>query len=234
MPSNEIDRIQAAYRHYRDNKTTQAQWSKNNPGNQAIIRERTRILTQILQARQLLSLADHHILEIGCGTGHVLASLKQWAAKPEHLWGIDLLAHRLKIAGETFPDFHFQQANAAQLNFSDEVFDIVLIFTVFTSILDNQMADDAAADINRVMKPGGVIIWYDFRYNNPNNPHVRGMNRTSIRTLFPDFDIKLQTITLLPPLARRLGRLTPTLYPPLARIPWLRTHFIGLLTKPIP
>jgi hypothetical protein len=50
--------------------------------------------------------------------------------------------------------------------------------------------------------------------------------------IFLDYDAQLETITLLPPLARRLGFLTGWLYPTLAAVPWLRTHYIGLLNKP--
>jgi hypothetical protein len=57
------------------------------------------------------------------------------------------------------------------------------------------------------------------------------MNKAAIHRVFPDFDLALQTTTLLPPLARRLGRLTTALYPKLARIRWLRTHYVGVLTK---
>jgi len=39
-------------------------------------------------------------------------------------------------------------------------------------------------------------------------------------------------VTLLPPLARRLGPATPLAYPVLAALPPLRSHLIGLLRKP--
>lgn len=86
-------------------------------------------------------------------------------------------------------------------------------------------------EVNRVLKPGGAIVWYDFIYNNPSNPHVRGISHTAIQKLFPQFRLILHKITLLPPLARRLGPFTPYLYPLLAAIPWFRTHYLGLLIK---
>ena len=42
----------------------------------------------------------------------------------------------------------------------------------------------------------------------------------------------LRLVTLLPPLARRLHALTPVLYPVLAAVPPLRTHWAGLLERP--
>jgi hypothetical protein len=58
------------------------------------------------------------------------------------------------------------------------------------------------------------------------------MTRNLIKELFPKLRTNLRTITLLPPLARRLGRFTPILYPMLSAIPILRTHYLGLLVKP--
>ena len=106
-----------------------------------------------------------------------------------------------------------------------------MLFTVFTSILDPKMATNVAREIARVLRRSTGILWYDFRFNNPVNRHVRGMTRKSISKLFPDFDLRLKPITLLPPLARRMGHMTDFLYSPLARIPFLRTHYLGLLIK---
>jgi hypothetical protein len=106
-----------------------------------------------------------------------------------------------------------------------------VLFTVFTSILDPKMATNIAGEIARVLRPSAAILWYDFRFNNPFNHHVRGMTRKSISQLFPEFHFQLKPITLLPPLARRMGPMTHFFYPPLARLPFLRTHYLGLLTK---
>jgi ubiquinone/menaquinone biosynthesis C-methylase UbiE len=140
-----------------------------------------------------------------------------------------LLPERIAEVRQRCPDLHFQCANAEQLEFPEASFDLVLLFTVFSSILDGQMARNVACEVTRVLKPGGAVLWYDFRYDNPRNPNVRGMTRRHIGTLFPGFQMHLHTITLFPALARRLGHLTSLLYPVLAAMPPLRTHYLGLL-----
>ena len=58
------------------------------------------------------------------------------------------------------------------------------------------------------------------------------MPRRRLAGLFPGWHARLQLVTLLPPLARRLGILTPVLYPVLATLRPLRTHWLGLLERP--
>ena len=88
-----------------------------------------------------------------------------------------------------------------------------------------------AAEVARILRSGGAVVWYDFRMNNPFNPHVRGISRKGVRRLFPEYDSRLMTVTLLPPLARRAGSLTDVLYPWLASLPFLRSHYLGVLIK---
>ncbi len=57
------------------------------------------------------------------------------------------------------------------------------------------------------------------------------MRRHDIVALFPEFTLDLDKLTLLPPLARRLGRWSALLYPHLANIRILRGHYIGILRR---
>jgi hypothetical protein len=62
------------------------------------------------------------------------------------------------------------------------------------------------------------------------NPHVRGMGKGRIQQLFPGAHLQVRTLTLLPPVARRLGPFTSILYPILAKLP-LRSHLVGLISR---
>lgn len=228
----EVKRLAEVYRTYQESQVTRAQWDDTNPGNHAIREEWQRVARDLLSAHGWLPLTDREILEVGCGTGKVLADMLQFGAQPDNLYGVDLLADRIAEARQAHPDLRFECANAEDLEFQDASFDLVLLFTVFSSILDERMARNVASEVNRVLRPGGAILWYDFRYNNPQNPNVRGVTRPQIGNLFPGFTMQIQTVTLLPWVARRLGRLTRAVYPVLAAIPLLRTHYVGLLVKP--
>lgn len=227
----EVKRLVEVYQNYRENSLINMKWSLTNPGNRAIVEERNRLMTRLLQGHGFFPLTQRRILDVGCGGGTILSSFKNLGASSKNLYGVDLIPERISQAKESFPEIHFQVGNAENLSFQSASFDLVLLFTVFTSILDIRMARHISGEISRVLKPGGAVVWYDFRYNNPSNPHVRGMTQEAIISLFPNFRVILQTLTLIPPLSRRLGPLTPIFYPILAAIPCLRTHYLGMLLK---
>jgi len=152
--------------------------------------------------------------------------------KAENLYGIDLIPERISEAKKNYPHLNFIVGDASSMDFPDNFFEIVTVFTVFSSILDISAANAVAKETWRVLKPGGAILWYDFRYNNPSNPNVRGISKKEIMGLFANAEFYYRLITLLPPLARRLGKLTPILYPVLVKIPFLKTHYLALLIKP--
>ena len=228
----EVARLRGVYREYAACGFGASKWSAANKGNQALLLEREVKTRALLHRAGFFPLTDKRILDVGCGTGEQLGLFLDWGAQPENLVGIDLLPERIRAAKNRFPRVSFQIANAEALSYAHGVFDLVAVFTVFTSILDRQMAVNMASEINRVLARGGSVLWYDLRMNNPFNQHVRGMSRKQIQGLFPGFHVALKGISMLPPLARRLGALTDLLYFPLNAVPFLRTHLLGLLTKP--
>jgi len=228
---SEIARLRDAYRDYSERGLATTKWSLANQGNRQMRQERRRHLDELLCLNGLLPLTSRRILDLGCDTGELLAGFQDWGAGAENLFGVDLLAERIRIAKNQHPMIAFQQANAEDLPFRDRFFDIVCVFTVFSSILDQRMADNISREIERILTSDGAIIWYDFRIRSPQNPHVRGISRGEIQRLFPGFRMSLRTLTLVPPLARNLGATTPWLYPCLASLPFLRTHYLGVLTR---
>ena len=227
----ESERIRQVYAGYRERGLSQGKWSEDNPGNRAILRERQTMAASMLAEGGRLPLENQEVLEVGCGSGKVLRSLVEIGAAPARCHGVDLLPDRIDAARLVLPESEFRIANAEELPYGDNAFDLVLVFTVFSSILNDQVAQSVAREIARVLRVGGGVLWYDFRFNNPANRNVRGMSRRSIIRLFPNFEFQLQSLTLLPPLARRLGPLTSMLYPALALLPFLKTHWLGLLKQ---
>lgn len=227
---SETDRIARAYQDLEERAGSR--WDLRNHGNQLILAERRRLERSLLEQAGWVPLGDRRVLEIGSGGGGELAWLSVLGASPARLVGIDLMPDRVEAARRAFPDIEFHAGNAEKLPFPDASFDLGLAFTIFSSILDAAMAANVAAEIVRVLRPGGALLWYDFRYNSPANDSVRGVTGRRVRELFPTLKGGLHSLTVVPPLARRLGPLTPIAYPALASLPPLRSHLIGLLHKP--
>lgn len=229
---SEIDRLQRVYREYSSRGFGRTKWSPANKGNRAAQDELHFQLGKLLERTGFFPLGGRRILDVGCGTGDRLAAFVNWGAQPGKLTGVDLISDRVCEARTKHPEIAFKVANAEALPFADGSFDLVAAFTVFTSILDRRMAANAGHEMIRVLHSGGAVIWYDFKLNNPRNRHVRGISRKQIQEIFPGFKADIKSITLLPPLARRLGRLTNWLYPALGSLPFLRSHHLGVLVKP--
>jgi SAM-dependent methyltransferase len=197
------------------------------------IHERYRRTLGMLAAAGIHPLTQVDILDIGCGDGNMLRQFVQWGAQPENLAGIELRPDPVARSLALSPNIDVRCGSAVELPWQDQSFDLVCQHTVFTSILDKRVKGRIAAEMRRVLRPGGAVLWYDFFYNNPQNPDVRGVKAGEIRELFPGFRTQLQKTTLAPPLARRIPAwLLPVFYPLLAGLPFLRTHYLGLLYKP--
>jgi ubiquinone/menaquinone biosynthesis C-methylase UbiE len=227
---SESERIARAYEHLEARGGSR--WSLGNAGNRMILAERRRVFRRLLEEGAFSPLAVRRILEVGSGTGGELAWLMELGATPAQIIGVDLLADRVAIARREHPEIDFRQGNAEHLELEDAGFDLVMAITIFSSILDRTMAANVASEIVRVMRPGGALLWYDVRYDSVSNPSVKAVSRSRVRDLFPALRGDLRSVTVLPPLARRLGPATRLLYPMLASLPPLRSHLVGLLQKP--
>ena len=222
-------RIRSAYAR---REVDDARYSWFSPGYQFIMQQRERRLLALLRRYHCENLAAKKILEIGCGSGQWLCDFIKWGARPENVTGIDLLVDRLSKARRLCaPAIHIECASAAELPFSNGTFDLVLQSTVFTSILDPDLKHRVAAEMIRVVKPDGFILWYDYHLNNPWNSDVRGVKRREIFELFPNCRVELGRITLLPPLARLLAPYSYLSCYSLEKLPPLCTHYLGVIRK---
>lgn len=226
---SESERIARAYKNLEGRAG--ARWDPSNRGNRRILEERRRATRSLLVSAGWLPLGERRVLEVGSGSGYELAWLVELGASPSRLVGVDLLPDRVAASRIAYPDLEFHNVNAEHLGFPDGSFDLVMALTVFSSIFDPAMASNVAAEITRVMHPGGALLWYDVRYDSNSNRAVHAVTRAQLRALFPSLEGRPRTVTLLPPLARRLGPLTGPAYPLLAKVPPLRSHLLGLLRK---
>jgi ubiquinone/menaquinone biosynthesis C-methylase UbiE len=140
--------------------------------------------------------------------------------------GADLLTDRLANAQLRFPGVRFVLADGQTLPYRNGQFDIVLQYTMFSSILNSTIKVNIARDMLRVVKkPNGLIIWYDF-WLNPVNPHTKGIRKAEIKQLFPNCDFTFRRVTLAPPISRKLITLSWGLCELLEKVKLLNSHYL--------
>lgn len=195
--------------------------------------ERKRVCARMLHDAGVFPQRGHRCLEIGFGQMGWLADLIGWGVRVQDLSGIDLQADRVASVQEILPGADLRLGDATELPWDDACMDFVILSTVMSSILDARVRRLVADEVVRVLAPGGSLIWYDFAVNNPRNPHVRGVGRRELLELFSPLGGSVRSVTLLPPVARCVAQVSWTLTTALAAIPWLRTHLLAVLVKPV-
>jgi ubiquinone/menaquinone biosynthesis C-methylase UbiE len=170
-------------------------------------------------------------LEIGFGWQGWLGDLVTWSVQEANIHGIELDSVRVAHAQKILPAADLRTGDATNLPWSSESFDLVIASTVFTSILDRDVRRLAASEIVRVLAPGGALLWYDFRVNNPQNRNVRKVSGGELASLFKQLHGKSKSVTLAPPICRIAAPVSWTMATALSSIPFLRTHLLAVLLK---
>lgn len=230
--NNEIDEVVRRYER-RAPAGKDARYSALRPEVWMGMQERQRALIALLSRYAPRSLDELRVIEVGCGAGGNLLELITLGFNPENLMGNELLPARVALARRNLPAAcGIAAGNALDLQVPEDSFDIVYQSTVFTSLLDSAVRQALAARMWRWVRPGGGVLWYDFIYDNPANPDVRGVPLTEVRQLFPNGSPDIRRVTLAPPISRRACRLHPFLYHVLNVVPALRTHVLCWIAKP--
>ena len=184
---------------------------------------------QEILKKKYSSLDSVSILEIGAGSGINLYFFKKLGLKWENIYANELLEDRIKQLKENFPIIEIYEGDGrCILPEKESTFDIIFQSTVFTSILDNHVKKELAHKMWSLLKPGGIILWYDFVYDNPQNKDVKGIKIPEIKSLFPEYDkISINKVTLAPFIGRRIKKF----YSFINLLPFLRTHIIAVIQK---
>lgn len=205
-------------------------WDTSNPGYARMVRERDRLLLRLLRAS--VPNANARILDLGCGDGRLSSLARSGGVSIGQWTGVDLSAEAVDVAAARNPLDRFVVASVDDLAFESESFDVAIASTLFSSLPSRTFEKAAAREVSRVLVRGGWLIWYDLRYDNPRNANVHGVSLADLHEFFPTWRQELTPMTLLPPIARRLGLTTPVLYPALHAIHPLRSHLAGRLQRP--
>lgn len=226
----EVEEVRARYDRRR--ALHENTYSMLNPAVYMGVQERQRALIRIVRNLSF-AISDARVLEIGCGSGANLNELLRLGFQPKNLVGNELLEERASAARKSLSSqIEVIEGDACGLQLPEGSFDIVYQSTVFTSILDREFQQKLANKMWKLTKSGGGILWYDFIYDNPKNPDVKGVSVQRIKELFPDSrNMKFWKVTLAPPISRGVTKIHPGLYNIFNLLPCLRTHVLGWIEK---
>ena len=228
----EVDAVRARYAR-RSSNHDPLRYSLLNEAVLQSQQERQRALVRWIWKCGIQPLSNKRVLEVGCGSGSNLQELMRLGFAPENLVGNELLPQRSAEARRMLPTAATViEGDATQLDLAPESFDVVMQSTVFSSLLDDEFQSTLAQRMWMWARPGGGVLWYDFVYDNPANPDVRGVPLERVRKLFPAGRMWQQRLTLAPPIARCVSAIHPRLYGFFNLMPFLRTHVLCWIQKP--
>jgi 2-polyprenyl-3-methyl-5-hydroxy-6-metoxy-1,4-benzoquinol methylase len=167
------------------------------------------------------------VLDVGCGQGWVLSYLISLGFLPANLRGIELLERSVQRARATLPAATKVTAENL-LDHAGTGYDLVLFFTVFSSVLKPEQREALASAAVANLRPGGAIVIFDFAFDNPRNRDVKRVTDAEIRRYFPQRDVVRRSAYLAPPISRLICKLSPKLYSML-NVPFLRSHRFWLV-----
>lgn len=210
----ERTRLARLFAGYRDDPARQRAWSHENPGNAAIRRELATATLAVLERHD----AGGAILDAGCGSGWWLEWLLRTGVPASRLVGADLLVDRVGAARARLPGVRVLCADVRSLPLEPASCALVTLFAVLSGMASRAQAHRALAEVRRVLAPGGAVVVWEPRVPTV-NPDTRLVRLRDLRrALGPSLTVR--SITLAPPIARRLARGHDSL----AAIPALRSH----------
>lgn len=223
-------RIQAEYER-RESEIEEDLYAPWRPGEMLMLSERKRVAATLLRDTGRFPERGSRCLEIGYGKIGWLADLISWGLVETDLYGIELDPKRARKAQVALPAAHLDVGDATELACVDRFFDLVIVSTVFSSILDNEIRQMVATEIERVLKPDGAVVLYDIRVNNPRNRNLQRLGKQEVKGLFSKFSAHSRSLTLAPPISRFVAGRSWVFATMLSGIPLLRTHRLTVLTK---
>jgi ubiquinone/menaquinone biosynthesis C-methylase UbiE len=229
---DEIDRISQVYDTlYRpDPKDRSYPWNARNPISLYYRHTLERALVTLFNDLDI-DLEPIQILDVGCGNGACLRFLASLGATPEFLHGVDLMEYRIEQARKLSPlAIDYYAGDAQQLAFPDLRFDMVSQFTVFSSLHESGLREKIAREMDRVLRPGGFLLWYDLRAGF--SATARGIEIDEVVSLFPGY-ITQRCTSLHPRRASSLARRSVLLAEIAEILPILKkTHLLSFMKKP--
>lgn len=104
------------------------------------------------------------ILDYGCGYGRTLSEL--WGAGYKNIVGVDFSNAMLARCRSVLPESLLIRNDGGSLPLRSLSVDAVLLFAVLTCIPESARQQEQVAEVERVLRPGGLLYLSDLLVNN--------------------------------------------------------------------
>ena len=223
--AEDAERVRTEYARRATDPTLERYYERVGPAMAEAARDRQQRILAVIDA---LGPRDQvRVLEVGCGSGEDLAALVDAGLDPVRVAGIDLLDADIARASARLPGSRIVVANAAATPFEDRAFDLVFQVVMLSSVVAPDVRIAIAAEMRRVVRPGGRIVSYDMTTIADGNPHLVAIDRAELERLFGRDPMEVQRVTLFLPIASRVPGPLRGVF---AAVPWLRRHLIAVVT----
>jgi ubiquinone/menaquinone biosynthesis C-methylase UbiE len=103
---------------------------------------------------------EERVLDYGCGYGRITELLYQNGYS--NIVGIDSSGEMIKRGKLMHPHLSLQKSQKSKLNFPDGIFGAVVVCALLTCLPEHQQKVDVLTEIQRVLKPGGILHIVEF------------------------------------------------------------------------
>ena len=224
----DLDRARRVYGERDAASPAQSRYDPLVPGALFRLQEREWTFADLFRRAGIRTLSGLDLLEVGCGSAASLARFTGLGAAPARLSGIDLMEDRIEAAREVLPQADLRQGSAHALPFPDGRFDVVAQLTLFSSVVDPGLQEAIVAEMRRVLRPGGVILWYDAHRSSP-SPDFVPIGAKRLAALFPGCEIDRRHVTLRWGLIYRLAARSRSLALVAQRLPLACSHYAAII-----
>lgn len=142
--------------------------------------ERKAQLLEAVARRRLGDPAELSVLDVGCGIGLVDGYL---ASRFRTVAGVDVSASELAVAHAAYPEVAYQLSEPARVTHEASSFDVVFAACVLHH-LDERDQAAFVAELERVARPGGLIVVFEHNALNP-------LTRFAVRRIAFDEGVRL-------------------------------------------
>jgi SAM-dependent methyltransferase len=189
----------------------------------------------LIEACQCLRLIPHpieslQVLDVGCGVGRSSRLLVELGVSPKNLTAIDFRESAIIFARQRNPAICFRHI-ADLSEWPRESFDLVVQCTAFSSLPGLEIRKQTAALMEKSIRDGGYIFWWDLIVANT----FAGGELLDPRFFLPGLEyLRERQVSICPDLSeslrrlRRIGNWIRSAQTPLTHRP---THWVALIQK---